>query len=219
METMQIHPISCGLGYAFLIESEGGLVLVDCGSPGQEKKVLAAMDALGRHDLKLIWITHAHYDHYGSAAALHAQTGAPVGVHPADSEALRVGRSDLGIVRGVGHLFPLGLGIAKVFVPLPPVNPEVLLEDGASLMDYGLAAQVFHTPGHTPGHSSLWLEDGTLIIGDLIGQDSRARRQTLLATDWQALEESLARMQALKPCRVYSGHSPRAIPREEFCNL
>ncbi len=216
---MQVHPISCGLGYAFLIESEGGLVLVDCGSPKQEKKVLAAMDALGRHDLKLIWITHAHYDHYGSAAALHVHTGAPVGVHPADAEALRAGCSDLGIVRGVGHLFPLGLGIAKVFVPLPPVNPEVLLEDGASLTDYGLAAQVFHTPGHTPGHSSLWLEDGTLIIGDLIGQDSRARKQSLLATDWQALEESLARMQALKPRRVYSGHSPRAIPSEEFCNL
>ena len=216
---MQIHPISCGLGYAFLIESAGGLVLVDCGSPHQEKKVLAAMDQLGRHDLKLIWITHAHYDHYGSAAALHAKTGAPVGVHPADAEALRAGRSDLGITHGIGYLFPLGLGIAKVFVPLPPVNPEVLLEDGASLMDYGLAAQVFHTPGHTSGHSSLWLEDGTLIIGDLIGQDSRARRQTLLATDWQALEESLARMQALKPRRVYSGHSPRAIPCEEFCNL
>ena len=216
---MQIHPISCGLGYAFLIESAGGLVLVDCGSPHQEKKVLAAMDQLGRHDLKLIWITHAHYDHYGSAAALHTKTGAPVGVHPADSEALRAGRSDLGITHGIGYLFPLGLGIAKVFVPLPPVNPEVQLEDGASLMDYGLAAQVFHTPGHTPGHSSLWLEDGTLIIGDLIGQDSRARKQTLLATDWQALEENLARMQALKPCRVYSGHSPRAIPREEFCNL
>ena len=177
------------------------------------------MDQLGRHDLKLIWITHAHYDHYGSAAALHAITGAPVGVNPADAEALRAGRSDLGITHGIGHLFPLGLGIVKVFVPLPPVNPEVLLEDGASLMDYGLAAQVFHTPGHTPGHSSLWLEDGTLIIGDLIGQDSRARKQTLLATDWQALEESLARMQALKPRRVYSGHSPRAIPCEEFCNL
>jgi len=216
---LQIHPISCGLGYAFLIEGDAGLVLVDCGSPHQEKKVFTTMDALGRHDLKLIWITHAHYDHYGSASALHAKTGAPVGVHPADAETLRAGRSDLGVTRGIGHLFPLGLGIVNFFVPLPPVNPEVLLEDGASFTDYGIAAQVFHTPGHTPGHSSIWLEDGTLIIGDLIGQDSRARKQTLLATDWQALEESFARMQALKPSRVYSGHSPRAIPGEEFCSL
>ena len=216
---MQIHPISCGLGYAFLIEGDAGLVLVDCGSPHQEKKVFTTMDALGRHDLKLIWITHAHYDHYGSASALHAKTGAPVGVHPADAETLRAGRSDLGVTRGIGHLFPLGLGIVNFFVPLPPVNPEVLLEDGASLTNYGIAAQVYHTPGHTPGHSSLWLEDGTLIIGDLIGQDSRVRKQTLLATDWQALEESFARMQALKPSRVYSGHSPRAIPGEEFCSL
>jgi glyoxylase-like metal-dependent hydrolase (beta-lactamase superfamily II) len=216
---LQIHPISCGLGYAFLIEGDAGLVLVDCGSPHQEKKVFTTMDALGRHDLKLIWITHAHYDHYGSASALHAKTGAPVGVHPADAETLRAGRSDLGVTRGIGHLFPLGLGIVNFFVPLPPVNPEVLLEDGASFTDYGIAAQVFHTPGHTPGHSSLWLEDGTLIIGDLIGQDSRVRKQTLLATDWQALEESFARMQALKPSRVYSGHSPRAIPGEEFCSL
>jgi hypothetical protein len=58
-----------------------------------------------------------------------------------------------------------------------------------------------------------------LITGDLIGQKKQACRQTLLATDWQALGQSLARMQALRPQRVYSGHSPRAIPGEEFCSL
>jgi len=215
----RIHPISCGLGYAFLIENEVGLYLVDCGSPHQEKKVLDLMGKLGRNDLKLIWITHAHYDHYGSAAALQAKTGAPIGVYPDDAEALRAGRSDLGIVHGIGHLFPLGLAITKFFVPLPPVKPEVMLEDGASLVDFGLLAWVYHTPGHTPGHSSLWLEDGTLIIGDLIGQKERACRQTLLATDWEALDLSLARMQALKPRQVFTGHSARPVPTEEFCSL
>lgn len=68
---MQIHPIACGLGHAFLIETESGLCLVDSGSPDEEQRVLACLRALGRSDLKLIWITHAHYDHYGSVTKVN----------------------------------------------------------------------------------------------------------------------------------------------------
>jgi glyoxylase-like metal-dependent hydrolase (beta-lactamase superfamily II) len=46
------------------------------------------MKELGRTDLKAIWITHAHYDHYGSAATLRRATGARIGVHPADANYL-----------------------------------------------------------------------------------------------------------------------------------
>src|SRR5659263_83973 len=78
--SITLHILDCGFGLGFLVEAPGGLFLIDCGSPGQHQKVLEKMHELGRSDLKLIWITHAHYDHYGSAAALRDLTGARIGV-------------------------------------------------------------------------------------------------------------------------------------------
>jgi hydroxyacylglutathione hydrolase len=127
---MRIHPLSCGLGLAFLIELPQGLFLCDSGSPGQQWRVLAKMKALGRNDLKAIWITHAHYDHYGSAAALRELTGALIGVHPADAEYLSSGQSPLGTPRSFGVLFQPSQALFMHIRPLPPASPDFTLVDG-----------------------------------------------------------------------------------------
>jgi len=93
---MQIHIISCGFGLSFLLEYPQGLYLIDSGSPGMQAGVIDKMKALGRSDLRLIWITHSHYDHYGSAAATREQTGALIGIHPADAPTMTGGLSQLG---------------------------------------------------------------------------------------------------------------------------
>ena len=67
--------------------------------------MLEKMHELGRSDLKLIWITHAHYDHYGSAAALRELTGARIGIHPADAGDLAAGKSRLGTPRKYGFAY------------------------------------------------------------------------------------------------------------------
>ncbi len=165
---MQIHPIPCGLGIAFLIETPHGLYLVDCGSPGQEAAVYTKMRELGRADLKLIWITHAHYDHYGSAAALRQATGARIGVHSADADTLAAGKSPIGTARGRGLVYVVAQPAAMLLRPLPPAPPDFTLENGETIERFGLDAAVLHTPGHTPGHSCLLLEGGTAFAADLV---------------------------------------------------
>ncbi len=206
-----VHPVACGLGYAFLIENHKGMYLVDCGSPNQEDKVLAKMQALNRNDLKVIWITHAHYDHYGSAAALRTITGAKIGVHPADAEYLRRGQSPLGSYRAYGAFLRIGQQIANARQPLKAVNPDFCREDDGSLQAFGLEATVLHTPGHTPGHACLLLQNGVAFAGDLIGRARKPHRQALLATNWTALDASLERLRAYKPEWIYVGHSPKPI--------
>ena len=76
--SLQVHGLSLGMARAYLIEHQAGLVLVDAGSPGYEGRVLRRMRALERLDLEVIYITHAHLDHYGSAAALRAEGGEQV---------------------------------------------------------------------------------------------------------------------------------------------
>ena len=68
------------------------------------------------------------------------------------------------------------------------------------------------TPGHTPGHTCLLLEDGTAFAADLIGSFPRPRLQSLLATDWGQLHASLARLQAAQPRWIYTGHARQRMP-------
>jgi len=208
---MQIHPIACGLGYAFLIETESGLCLVDSGSPDEEQRVLACLRALGRSDLKLIWITHAHYDHYGSAAALRRLTGAKIGVHPADADSLSCARSPLGSWRSYGWIYRLAQPLVNRFHRLTPAPPDFTLADGQALPMDGLAARVVHTPGHTPGHTCLLLADGACFAGDLLGAWPCPGLQHLLATDWQQLPASLEHLRAARPQWLYTGHSARRL--------
>jgi len=77
-----------------------------------------------------------------------------------------------------------------------------------------------HTPGHTPGHVSLFREaDRSLIAGDAfvtVRQDSLYKVVTqqkeisgpprYFTTDWQSARESVKRLHALNPSRVITGH-------------
>ena len=135
---------------AYLIENEAGLVLVDTGLPRHEHRVMRRMRTLGRDDLRLIFITHAHLDHYGSAAALRRLTGAPIGVHRADGDAMARGETSLGLARGRGKLLRALLPLLELVLCLEPTSPDSLLNDGNDLRAYGLDAVVLHTPGHTP---------------------------------------------------------------------
>ena len=215
----QIYPIPCGFGYSFLIASQNGMVLVDSGLPGQEDHILNEIKQLGRSDLRAIWITHAHYDHYGSAEALRAMTGALIGVHPDDAESLANGVSPLGSCKGRGHAYPPLQRVFEYFRPLPKTIPDFTLRDGGSLLKFGLDARVLHTPGHTPGHSCLILENGVVFSGDLFGSIPRLTLQCLLATDWRQLPVSLARLQSTNAKRIYLGHSKKPITREKLLQV
>ncbi len=96
---VKIHRINMGASNAYLIETDDGMVLVDAGLPFSEWLVLRMMKEIGRDDLSLIYITHAHIDHYGSAKALSEKTGAPIAIHKDDASAMAQGRTELGTVR------------------------------------------------------------------------------------------------------------------------
>jgi glyoxylase-like metal-dependent hydrolase (beta-lactamase superfamily II) len=106
-----VHTLSMGMSLAYLVEGTAGMILVDAGLPGDEAKVLRKMKSLGRDDLRLIFITHAHIDHYGSAAALRTLTGARIAIHRSDAEAMAGGETRLGTARGWGRL-------VGIFLPL-----------------------------------------------------------------------------------------------------
>jgi glyoxylase-like metal-dependent hydrolase (beta-lactamase superfamily II) len=217
--SLQVHSIPLGMARAYLIEAEAGLALVDAGLPRYERRVLRRMRTLGRDDLRLIFITHAHLDHYGSAAALHRLTGAPIAVHRADGEAMARGETPLGSVRGRGRLLRALLPLLESYLRPEPAVADLLLDDGDDLGAYGLDAVVLHTPGHTPGSSCLLVEGRVAFVGDLLSTVGRPHVQRFFADDWSLIPGSLLRVQALRPEWVYVGHGRRPLSGQALQHL
>ena len=110
--------------------------------PGDD--VERILEALERHSLtvKAIVSTHAHIDHVGGLRKLQQATGAPVMMHGDDLDLYR-------------HL---DMQAAWLGVAAPDVaNVDRLLAEGDTVRWGPFAANVLHTPGHTPGSISLYL--------------------------------------------------------------
>jgi hydroxyacylglutathione hydrolase len=215
----KIHTLSMGMSLAYLIESTDGMVLVDAGLRSEEAKVLRLMESLGRDDLRLIFITHAHIDHYGSAAALRALSGAKIAVHRSDAEAMAGGETRLGKARGWGHLVGAFLPLLELIARPPATAADLLLEDGDDLSDFGLDGSVLHTPGHTLGSSCLLLEDGTAFSGDLVTTTGSLHVQRAFAQDWSLVPESVRRLQSARPSRIFTGHGGRPASGSDLQKL
>ncbi len=196
-----VHRIDLFVTNAFLIETDNGVILVDAGMPFQQGRILRALGKIGREDdLKLIYITHAHVDHYGSATALHEATGAPIAVHRGDVETMAAGESPLGQIRDLQWLSIRTLPyIERMIALLAPTETDLVLEDGQRLDEYGVDGYVLYTPGHTPGSSTLILDDQYAFAGDLVSATGNPHAQNSYAFSWARIASSLRRLQDLDP--------------------
>lgn len=155
-----------------------------------------------------LWLTHAHFDHFGGAAGIDAASPSPIPValHPDDQPLWRL--------NGGASLFGLG-----DFDPGP--EPEIPLLPGMQLHLGGESFEVRHTPGHTPGHVILVSRDRSYVFcGDLIFAGS-VGRVDLPGGDWQTLLESIQREILSLPdeTRLLPGHGPETnVGRERLKN-
>ena len=207
--TVQVHPIPTPFSVCHLIATSRGMILVDAGGPGAERAVMGRLRRLGRNDLKLIFITHAHLDHYGGADALRRRLGVPLALHRLDSEAMARGDSPVTSGRGLGRPVVAIANRASDGYRGRPTPADRLLADGDTIEGLGVSVSVLHTPGHTDGSSCLIVDGRIALVGDLLSGLIRPRLQHVFAVDWAQLPASLGRLQALRPESVYTGHRRR----------
>ncbi len=177
------------------------LVLVD---PGEEpRRLCAEIDRLGA-TLTAVWITHAHLDHIGGLAGVKSRwPDVPVYGHPLDAPVWE------NASRAAAQY---GLPFEQ---PAPPERP---LAEGQVVEFAGERFEVWHLPGHAPGHVA-FIGSECIVSGDLLFAGSIGRTDLPLC-DPLAMEASLARLAALPThLRVLPGHGPETtIGREVATN-
>ena len=200
-----------------------GWVLVDAGLPGSAGAIREAAErrfGAGARPSAVV-LTHGHFDHVGAVEALAEAWDAPVYAHALELPYL-TGRS----------AYPppdptVGGGALAALSFLYPKRP-VDLGDRVRLLPEGGEVpgmpgwRWLHTPGHAPGHVSLWREaDRTLVAGDAFvttKQESLVsvalQRPTVqgppsyFTPDWPAARRSVERLAALGPEAAGTGHGP-----------
>src|SRR5919202_4573452 len=155
------------LNLTLIVNEENGTTLVDAGLPDQTEAIGAALveAGIGVRDLRRIIFTHQDLDHVGSGPALVRQSGARVLAHPQDVPYIE-GR--LRPLKPTPEMLEQRPHMREVLERLEPVGVDEQLEDGTRL-DLAGGTQVISTPGHTPGHISLYLERSRILIaGDAL---------------------------------------------------
>src|SRR5215213_6731137 len=155
------------LNLTLIVDEENGNTLVDAGLPGQIEAISAALHegGIGVGDLRHIIFTHQDLDHVGSGAALVRQSGAEVLAHPADAPHIE---GSLRPLKPSPEMLEQRPQMREVLERLEPARLDERLEDGTRL-DLAGGTRVIFTPGHTPGHVSLYLErPKVLIAGDAL---------------------------------------------------
>ncbi len=202
-------PLPLKLSYvnSFFVKTETGCFLVDTGMTNARQQLEGALQHLCCQpgDLKLILLTHGDFDHTGNARYLRDKYHTPIAMHIGDAGMLENG--DMFWNRKIKN------GLLKKLIPLfarlgekEQCKPDILLEDNASLGEYGLDAVALNTPGHSTGSLCYLTDAGDLLCGDLFNNARDHPTLNSMMYDKPAGEASFARLKALPINMVFPGH-------------
>jgi hydroxyacylglutathione hydrolase len=176
--------------YSYLIYGET-ITLIDTGVAGCETHIFDTIRSAGRDpsEIALVILTHSHPDHIGAARAIREATGCSIAAHPAE-------RAWINDVELQNRERPVP-GFA--FLVSGSVHLDHELVDGDCIdtdeIRHG-EMQVLHTPGHSPGSISLFMQsEGALFCGDAIP----------VPGDLPVYDDALASMQSVQRLRGLAG--------------
>ncbi|AJE53847.1 MBL fold metallo-hydrolase [Paenibacillus polymyxa] len=194
-------------------------VLVDTGMAGFTDSIIRLAEERFSGPPVAIVLTHGHFDHVGSVIELVQHWGTPVYAHPLELPYL-TGMKDYqkpdpsvggGLMSGISFLYPNdAIDLDDRITSLP--------RDGSIPGAPGW--KWLHTPGHTPGHVSLFHEQRRLMVaGDafitvkqesalavLLQEKEIHGPPAYFTTDWQAAQRSVKMLAGLKPAIAVTGH-------------
>ena len=179
----------------YILIHNGEAAVID---PGAEPDQIIARVQKSGAEIKMILLTHGHFDHIGAVSALARYSGADVYIHTLDAEMLRDNSKNLSFMT-----------MEKV----EEYSGEIPLSGGEVLTLGGEEIKVHHTPGHSNGCVCYECRDN-LFGGDLLFRGSIGKFDRInLNTHMNSLKYV---MDNFDDCvKVYPGHGETTTIGEE----
>jgi len=198
LESFPVGPLQCNCTILGDEQTREAMVI----DPGDNIPDILARLAKHGLTLKQIVVTHAHIDHVGGALQLKKSTGAPILLNESDLPLLKMMDVQAG-----------WLGVATPTV----APPDASADEGMVVGIANHAAQVLHTPGHTPGSICLYFEaERLLLAGDTLFAGSIGRTDLPGGDSGKILRSIRSRLLPLPDeTVVIPGHGSRTTIGEE----
>lgn len=188
---------------SYLITTPQGDILINSSLTSSPPLIEHSIRQLGFHveDVKILLISHAHWDHDAGSAALLRDTHARYMVMD----------SDVPVVESGGRK-----DFAYSDTPYPPAHIDRILHDGDTVTLGGVTLTAHKTPGHTPGCTTWTMQAvsggklrNVVIVGSwnvnsgyrLVGRPGHPASYPGIAADY---EHTFAVLRAL-PCDIFLG--------------
>ena len=169
-------------GKRHILVDPGHITTPFYGEPGLAQLVREmGTDGIDAREIGLIILTHSHTDHCEAAGLVKEGSGALVALNKAD----------------------------EWFYQMLGGKVDMYLEEGDLVLgeENQLKLKVFHSPGHSPGHVTIyWPEHRVLIAGDVIFYQSTGRVD-LPGGSAEALKQSIRRLSELDVEYLLCGHA------------
>lgn len=196
-DVWQVHGVPAHAINAYV----AGDVLIDAMTRWARRPV---MEAVRRHPVTSVALTHCHPDHQGMADGVCRALGIPLACH----------QGDVAWMEGTAAINFRSRVVTRAQFAWagPPRRVDRVLRDGDMVGDF----RVIHTPGHTPGHVIYFRDSDRLAIaGDIVSNLNPYTRRVRLAeppegysTNPEENRRSLRTLIQLNPSVVCFGHGP-----------
>ena len=204
--------IKGGTDNCYIVAEGNKAILIDTASKACLDMVISECD---KYEMKLIVLTHVHFDHAENAAELSKRYNIPVAFHKLDEELFE--SFDKQTIKSYGLVGWAVLGLSlKVLRNTKVERPEniVYVADGDDLSSYGINAKVIELPGHTFGSIGIDVEEKHLFVGDELDNWIKPGVGHLY-TDFEAIKKSAGKLKKLGDRTVYYGHG-KPTPNRKY---
>ncbi|HNQ66697.1 MAG TPA: MBL fold metallo-hydrolase [Smithella sp.] len=178
----------------YLIDFDGDLILIDSGAGRSSSQIIRNIEMLGLNPANIshLILTHCHIDHIGSAPFFKKQYGAKILIHELDAPAVEKGDSRKTAANWYGTTFP-------------PTAVDRKLKGEYEILTFGgETLHCLHTPGHTPGSISLYLDRAGKRV--LFGQDIHGPFHKDFDSDIEEWKKSMRKLLDLNADILCEGH-------------